>query len=86
MPARTVRSTRTARQYRGIVNALARNVRRLRSHAGWSQEEAAHQSELSLRVYQRVEAATVNLTMTTLACLCQAFELQAWELLRSPRD
>src|SRR5438552_16933475 len=86
MPPRTERSARTARQYRRLLAALSHNVRRLRARHEWNQEEAAHRSELSLRVYQRVEAGRVNLTFTTLARLCQAFDVEGRELLTPPPD
>src|SRR6185369_1093584 len=81
MPPRAERSTKTRRAYLRLVRAVAHNLRLLRLRRGWSQEEAARQSEMSVRVYQRVEAGTGNLTLITLARLCQAFQVEGAELL-----
>ncbi len=61
--------------YLGIKDRLARNVRRQRDSRAWSQEEAAQRCGMSTRLFQRIEAADANLTLTTLARLSVGFDV-----------
>jgi transcriptional regulator with XRE-family HTH domain len=77
---------RTA-HYRGLVALLARNLRRIRSGLGLSQEEIAHRCGMSTRVYIRVEHGETNWTATTLARLAAGLDVDAHKLLEvPPRD
>jgi ribosome-binding protein aMBF1 (putative translation factor) len=68
--------------YRELQERLATAVRHLRGEKGWTQEEAAHRCGMTTRLLQRVEGSDVNLTLTTLARLCEGLEVDATQLLR----
>jgi ribosome-binding protein aMBF1 (putative translation factor) len=68
--------------YLDLQARLAEAVRHLRSEKGWTQEEAAHRCGMTTRVLQRVESSEVNLTLTTLARLCEGLEVDAAQLLK----
>jgi transcriptional regulator with XRE-family HTH domain len=74
--------------YKDLQHRLAANVRKLRDARGWSQEEAAHKSDMATRLLQRIESADVNMTLTTLSRLSEGFETdicQLFEATRPPR-
>ncbi len=64
---------------------LSHNVLRLRKARRWTQEEAAHQTEMSTRLLQRIEAGETNVTLTTLARLVEGFGVDVLDLFRRPR-
>ncbi|MBZ4423394.1 helix-turn-helix domain-containing protein [Myxococcus sp. RHST-1-4] len=64
---------------------MAAAVRRLREQKGWTQEEAAHRCGMTVRVFQRMEGEEVNVTFTSLARLCEGFEVDVGELLKPSR-
>lgn len=69
-------------RYGDLLARLAGNVRRLRAERGWTQEEAAHQcGGMSTYLFQLVESGTTNPTATTLARLCDGFDLDVVALL-----
>lgn len=72
----------TSATYLDLQARLAEAVRRLRSEKGWTQEEAAHRCGMTTRVLQRVENSEVNLTLTTLARLCEGLEVDAAQILK----
>ena len=71
--------------YNELLERLAHNVLRLRRARKWTQEEAAHQTGMSTRLFQRIEAGETNVTLTTLARLIEGFGVEAVDLLRRPR-
>ena len=72
--------------YTELLERLAHNVLRLRQARKWTQEEAAHQTGMSTRLFQRIEAGDSNVTLTTLARLVDGFGIDALDLLRRPRS
>ncbi|HUH02222.1 MAG TPA: helix-turn-helix transcriptional regulator [Kofleriaceae bacterium] len=72
--------------YQGIQERVAVNCLKLRERRGWTQEQAAHQAQMSTRLLQRIENSQANLTLTTLARLTEGFDVDVSELFRKPRD
>lgn len=69
-------------EYRDILGRISANARRLRDHAGWSQEKAASEcGGMSTRLYQFIESAQTNVTAATLAGLCKGFGVDVVALL-----
>lgn len=69
-----------SRAYKELVARLATNIRRLREAHEWSQEEAAHRCKMATRLFQKAEAGEINMTLTTLARLCEGFEVDIVDL------
>jgi DNA-binding Xre family transcriptional regulator len=62
--------------YRDLQSRLAANLRRLRDAQDLTQEAAAAKCQLSTRLLQRLEGRDVNLTLTTLARLCEGLSVE----------
>ncbi|MFC1611050.1 helix-turn-helix domain-containing protein [Myxococcota bacterium] len=71
--------------YLRLLSRLASNIRRMRTRNGWTQEEAALRASMATQVYQRIEAGSTNVTLTTLSRLCDGFEIDMRELWRITR-
>ena len=67
---------------RRAAKRLAATVRARRRAMGLTQEEAAHQMQLSTRHYQKLEGAELNVTLRTLVRVAAALKLSLSELLR----
>ena len=66
-------------RYREITSRIAANARRLRAARGWTQLKTAVRAEMPTYLLQRVESGRFNVTTTTLARLCDAFEVDVAE-------
>jgi len=64
-----------------IRRQLGRNLKRLRSEKGWSQEELADQAGLHRTYVSGVERGVRNPTITIVATLAKALGVSAGELL-----
>ena len=69
--------------YRVLQERLAESVLRLRKEKNLTQEEAAHRCEMSTRLYQRSESEDANVTLATLARICDGFSVDVVELFRA---
>lgn len=72
-----------ARSRRRLAKTLAARLREGRIARGWTQEDAAEHCGLVTRHYQKLEAGEINVTLATLERLCDAFDVEASELLRA---
>lgn len=68
--------------YRDLQARLVVNVRAAREGHGWTQEQAAEACLMATRLFQRVEAGDVNLTLTSLARLCVGLDVDVAEIFR----
>jgi DNA-binding Xre family transcriptional regulator len=68
--------------YLRLLDQLAEGVSALRSHRGWTQEEAADRASMGLRHFQAVEGQESNVTLTTLARLCEGFGVEIRDLFK----
>lgn len=80
-PRRDRTELRDAPAVTELKERIATNLRRLRLERGWSQEQAASAADVSLRVYQLIEAGRTNATLVSLAALAKAMEIDAADLL-----
>lgn len=65
--------------YRDLMGRIAGNARRLREARGWTQVQASVRAEMATYQYQRLESGRYNTTLTTLARLVDAFEVEPRE-------
>jgi transcriptional regulator with XRE-family HTH domain len=56
--------------YLAVLERVAVNLRNLREAQELTQEEAAAKAEMGLRLWQAIETASANVTMLTLARIC----------------
>ncbi|MBX9769890.1 MAG: helix-turn-helix domain-containing protein [Candidatus Obscuribacterales bacterium] len=65
-----------------IQKRLAKNVLRLRTRKGWSQEECAANLDIATAYLSRIERAVVNVTLKNLVKVADGFEIEVHELLK----
>lgn len=58
-----------------VAEVVSKNIRQLRIEMGWSQDELARRSGLSLRVISRLETEPHNMTIKTLDSIAKALEV-----------
>ena len=80
-PARAERAWQYKRpSYRRVLKRLAANAIHYRGEHGWTQEDAANRCKMPTRQYQYVEHASANVTMTTIARLCEGLGVDVVQL------
>jgi transcriptional regulator with XRE-family HTH domain len=68
-----------------LKQAMAINLRRIRSAKGLTQEELADSAGLSARYLGSIERAAVSASVTVLGQLARALRVDACELIRAPQ-
>ncbi len=71
-------------EYRALLQRVAENLSALRHSRQYSQEEAAHVCDVTLRLYQRLETGESNATMLTLARIAKGMKVDVSALFHSP--
>ena len=66
--------------YITVTAGLARTVRKIRLAKGWTLEHAAEQMSLDLKHLQKIEAATVNVTLVTLTRIASGLGVEVGDL------
>ncbi|WP_374292787.1 helix-turn-helix domain-containing protein [Paenirhodobacter enshiensis] len=65
-----------------LRDIVARNMRKLRSERGWSQEFLANESGLNRTYLSAVERSEQNISIDNLHRVAQGFGVEAWMLLK----
>ncbi|MBV8698232.1 MAG: helix-turn-helix transcriptional regulator [Bradyrhizobium sp.] len=65
-----------------LRNTVARNLRRLRTDKGWSQEELALRAKVDRSYISQLETGVYSASVTMLGKLSKALGVQASELLK----
>jgi len=76
-------ATRASRTGSSLLAGLALRVRRARKARGWSRQELARRSGLSIRFLARVEAGDGNISVLRLEALARALDTSADRLVRA---
>jgi DNA-binding XRE family transcriptional regulator len=74
-----------AQRFAELVQRIATNAAELRKDRGWTQQEAAVECSLDIRVYGRVERGEGPPSLMTIARLCSGFRVDAVRLIRPLR-
>jgi len=65
-----------------LRDVLARNMRRLRSARGLSQEALAHESDMNRTYLSAVERAERNVSIDNIARIAKGLRIEPWKLLK----
>lgn len=76
------RRVKPDRSEAAALGALARVVRRRRQESGLTQEDAAHDADLSVRHYQSLESGTLNPSFGVILRVCRALRVAPHDLIR----
>lgn len=76
-----------AQGYAAFSAALGRAIRAARKRAGMTQEDAAHEADLSLRHYQLLESGRdANATVKTLFAIAKALGTRVGQIVADAED
>jgi transcriptional regulator with XRE-family HTH domain len=76
--------TRPRATQEDVRRRLATNVRAARKAAGLTLKVVAERAEIHWRHWQKVEAATVNITLQTLVRIGESLDIDPADLIREP--
>jgi transcriptional regulator with XRE-family HTH domain len=62
------------------ITLLANRLKQIRKEKGFTQEELAYQSELTLSQIARIETMKTNPTVSTIFCIARTLEIPVSEL------
>jgi len=65
----------------GYLGALGTAIREFRELGYKSQEEVAHDSDMAVSYYARIERGTINTSVKKIRSICVAMDISAGELL-----
>lgn len=68
-----------------LKETVAVNLRKLRHHRGWTQEELAYRAGLSARYIGQVERGQASMSVTVLGCLADVLSVEPGELVQKAR-
>jgi transcriptional regulator with XRE-family HTH domain len=68
-----------------VLDDLGRRLAELRDARGWTQSKAAERAGMAEKDYQSIENGRRAITMRTLVCLADTFEVSVRELLDPPK-
>lgn len=67
-----------------LAERVAARLRAIRHARGWSQEDAAAELEMQVRMLSRIENAQLDLRLSTVQRICAKLGLEPGQLLRRP--
>lgn len=68
-----------------VLREIGARLRKCRERAGLTQEQAATQSGIDYKRWQRLEGGQANPTVKTLVRAATALGITFWELVRAPK-